>query len=218
VTGEADGNVYAAKFYGWGLGWSVLDYRGRKIHTHAGASGTFVALLPEEGVGVAVLTNLAFTNLGGMLTYDVFDAYLLGPGKAWGRKNWPFWQKSDEPPEVTGDKAREKLERTRKAGTAPSTGLKNLAGTYRSDLYGEIEVRHEKGGLWLRLGVNPAVALRHWQDDSFLSPSPEADAPWFDWLLRFRVGPGGVAESLDIDRVGWDEPMPRFQRVQPPGR
>lgn len=207
------GNVYAARFFGWGLGWSVLDYRGRKIHTHAGGSGTFIGLMPEEGIGVVVLTNLEFTNLGGMLMYDVFDAYLLDPGQAFSRERWGQWLAADEPPEITGNKARAKRERTRIGGTSPSVPIANFAGRYRCDLYGEIEIEHAGGELALKLGGNPSVRLEHWQDDTFISPSPEADAPWFDWLLRFRVGADRQSESLDIERLGWDEPMPRLRRA-----
>ena len=206
-------NNYAARFFGWGLGWSVLDYRGQKIHTHAGGSGTFIGLAPEAGIGVVVLTNLEFTNLGGMLMYDVFDAYRFGPDKAWTRERWPQWLAVDEPPEITGDKARAKLDLSRKAGTSPSVPLAHLAGKYRSDLYGELEVLAADGGLALKLGTNPPVKLEHWQDDAFISPAPEADAPWFDWLIRFRIGAGGKCEAIDIERVGWDEAMPRFERV-----
>jgi CubicO group peptidase (beta-lactamase class C family) len=208
-------NVYAAKFYGWGLGWSVLDYRGRKIHTHAGGSGTFIGFMPEEGIGVVVLTNLEFTNLGGMLMYDVFDAYLLAPERAWSRDAWPTWLAADEPPETTGNKARAKLDASRKAGTKPSLALASYAGTYHCDLYGPIEVQSAEGGLVLKLGSNPAVKLEHWQDDSFISPSPEADAPWFDWLLKFSVTDGRCG-ALDIERLGWDEPLPTFRFAGPP--
>jgi CubicO group peptidase (beta-lactamase class C family) len=215
VTRNDGSNIYAAKFYGWGLGWSVLDYRGRKIHTHAGGSGTFIGFMPEEGIGVVVLTNLEFTNLGGMLMYDVFDAYLLGSERGWNRDNWPIWLATDEPPEITGDKARARLDQSRKTGTKPSLPEEQFAGTYRSDLYGDIEVLHAGGKLKLKLGSNPAVELTHWQEDSYISASPEADAPWFDWLLRFRITAAGQCEAVDIDRVGWDEPMPTFRRVAP---
>jgi CubicO group peptidase (beta-lactamase class C family) len=206
-------NIYRAKFYGWGLGWSVLDYRGRKIHTHTGGSGTFIGFMPEEGIGVVVLTNLEFTNLGGMLMYDVFDAYLLDRDRAWNRDHWPTWLSVDEPPEITGDKARAKLDKSRKPGTSPSLPLAKYASKYACELYGEIEVLHADGELSLKLGRNSPVKLQHWQDDKFVSPGPEADAPWFDWLLTFRAAAGGC-DTLDIERLGWDEPMPTFRRVR----
>ena len=98
-----------------------------------------------------MLTNLEFTNLGGMLMYDVFDAYLLDRERAWNRDHWPLWLAVDEPPEITGDKARAKLDMARKAGTSPSLPLAKLAGKYRCDLYGEIEILDVSGGLELNL-------------------------------------------------------------------
>jgi CubicO group peptidase (beta-lactamase class C family) len=91
VTGSRGKNDYAARFYGSGLGWTVLDYRGRKFCDHAGSAGTMIAIMPEERIGVVVLTNVGWSNLSGMLMYDVFDAYLLGPDKAWDRSKWDFW-------------------------------------------------------------------------------------------------------------------------------
>ena len=214
VTWKGEGNVYAATFYGWGLGWSVLDYRGKKIHTHGGASGAWIGFMPDESIGVVVLTNLETNNLSGMLMYDVFDTYLLGPKQAWDRTKWEkFWLKADEPPVMTGHKARRKAEESRKKGTKPSLGLHRFAGAYRCELYGAIDVLHQKGDLALRIGANPVVPLIHWQDDSFVADTPEADAPWYDWLLRFQVLNGKV-QSIEIDRLGDDEPMPRFEPVK----
>lgn len=42
-----------------------------------------IAIMPEEQIGVAVLTNQGSSPLAGMLMYDVFDAYLLGSNSAW---------------------------------------------------------------------------------------------------------------------------------------
>ncbi len=41
-------NIYTARFYGTGLGWQVLDYRGRKVIRHGGGWGAWVAMIPEE--------------------------------------------------------------------------------------------------------------------------------------------------------------------------
>jgi CubicO group peptidase (beta-lactamase class C family) len=72
-------NVYAAQFYGAGLGWFVQDYRGHKIVLHSGAWGAMMGMIPEEKIGVVVLSNLDLESLPAMLMYDVFDAYLVGP-------------------------------------------------------------------------------------------------------------------------------------------
>jgi hypothetical protein len=79
-------------------------------------------------------------------------------------------------------------------------------------LYGEVEVQLQGGRLWLKLAANPAVVLDHWQDDAFVAASPEAGAPWFDWLIHFRVSEG-KCRSIEMERLGWDEPLPIFHRT-----
>ena len=62
-------------FRGYGLGWSLSDYRGRLVAEHGGAyDGMYsqVVLLPEEQLGFVVLTN-SMTSIGSALKYVVVD-------------------------------------------------------------------------------------------------------------------------------------------------
>src|SRR5437867_6094138 len=70
-------------FLAYGLGWSLADYRGRKLVSHGGAIDGFralVGLVPEERLGVVVLSNGG--ELGRALTNALFlrvvDAYVGG--------------------------------------------------------------------------------------------------------------------------------------------
>ena len=72
-------HIYSAQFIGPGLGWLVLDYRGRKVVRHGGSWGAPVTMIPEENLGVVVLYNIDIEGLAGMLSYDLLDAYLVGP-------------------------------------------------------------------------------------------------------------------------------------------
>lgn len=61
----------------YGLGWRVFDYAGRKMVFHSGGvtgSYTFVAMLPEEKVGLALLVN-SYTKCA---DYSKFFDALLG--------------------------------------------------------------------------------------------------------------------------------------------
>src|SRR2546430_14758382 len=47
-------------FQAYGLGWSLSDYRGRKLVSHSGALDgmrSIVMLVPEERLGIVVLSN-----------------------------------------------------------------------------------------------------------------------------------------------------------------
>jgi CubicO group peptidase (beta-lactamase class C family) len=131
VRSRPKGNIYAARFYGSGLGSFVQDYRGRKIVLHGGSWGAMVAMMPEERLGVVVLSNLDLESLPGLLMYDVFDAYVVGPEAAWNRdKRQATWLDNEPPGHAyrPRDEAKARLEETRTPGTRPSLSLEKYAG------------------------------------------------------------------------------------------
>src|SRR5438309_1618872 len=70
---DAKNNAYA-------LGWFVMNYRGRTVVHHGGnvdGFSTMVSLLPDEKIGVWVLTNLHPSGLRDVVPYVVYD-HLLG--------------------------------------------------------------------------------------------------------------------------------------------
>src|SRR5262249_47006931 len=117
---------------------------------HSGAWGAMVAMIPEEKLGVVVLSNLDLESIAGMLMYDVFDAYLVGPDTAWDRKKWDTTWLRNEPPGHASrprDQAKARLEKSRVPGTKPTLPLEQYAGEYDSRLYGRLVVRHAGGRL-----------------------------------------------------------------------
>jgi CubicO group peptidase (beta-lactamase class C family) len=208
---DRTGNPYAARFYGWGLGWTVLDYRGRKVCYHAGSAGTMLAVIPEENIGVVILTNQEWTNLAGMLMYDVFDAYLIGPDKAWERGKWDFWKKADPHPDLGRRRDLKKAEAKRNSEIPANLPLPRYAGRYECDLYGDMVVSYNGGKLLLRYGANQAAAATHWEADTFYIRRPVHEDASVDWLVSFAVD-GQRATALSIERLGWHEALPRFVR------
>jgi CubicO group peptidase (beta-lactamase class C family) len=198
-------NVYAAKFHGCGLGWFVQDYRGRKIVLHGGAWGAMVAMMPEEGLGVVILSNLDLESIAGMLMYDVFDAYLVGPELAWDQKKWVTTWLANEPPGYAyrpRNEARAKLQSVRMPNTRPALPLTQYAGKYDSPLYGRLIVTDVGGKLVLTLGEF-TTEMRHWQNDAFYVRTPTRLT--FDWLLTFDLSSGGKVAAVTVKHVGWDK-------------
>jgi CubicO group peptidase (beta-lactamase class C family)/dienelactone hydrolase len=205
VTSRPEGNVYAAQFHGSGLGWFVQDYRGRKVVLHGGSWGAMVAMIPEEKLGVVVLSNLDLESIPGLLMYDVFDAYLVGPDAAWDRDKWKTTWLRNEPPGHAyrpRDEAKARLEKTRTAGTKPLLPLEKYAGAFESKLYGPLVVRHEGGRLFVTFGEF-TTELSHWQDDSFYARTPTRLT--FDWLLTFGASGDGRVADVVVRHVGWDK-------------
>lgn len=63
----------------YGLGWGLMDYEGTEIVSHTGGVNGFVtsvSLLPEENLGIVVLTNTDQNGFFQMLKWEIIDAYL----------------------------------------------------------------------------------------------------------------------------------------------
>ena len=156
-----------AHFLSYGMGWFLSDYRGKKVVEHGGAIDGMraqVAMLPEEKLGVVILTNMNGTALPHILMYKVFDAYLEGNRQ----KDWAGeLLKSYKALEEQGKAAAKKQEDARVTNTRPSLASEKYAGTYKSDLYGDVKVTNDGGKLTVRFGPAFVSELEHWHFDTF---------------------------------------------------
>ena len=69
-----------ANFADYALGWGLRDYHGRKLVGHTGGVGGFVSrvmLVPEENLGVVVLTNAEEGGAFDSILYHVLDHYFI---------------------------------------------------------------------------------------------------------------------------------------------
>lgn len=209
----ASGNPYKAQFVGHGLGWSVHDYRGKKLCYHAGSTGTVFAVIPEQDIGVVVLTNLDFSNAAIALMYAILDAHALGPNEKWSKKHWPLFLKDNlkYDPRRRADIAT--ADAKRKKGTNPTLPAPRYAGSYSCDLYGDLRVTESNGSLIFKFGSNPPVASTHWEKDTFYLRRPMAEDSSEDWFVTFEVtGDPLQSRALSIQPIGWNYSMPGFER------
>jgi CubicO group peptidase (beta-lactamase class C family) len=66
----------------YGMGWDLMDYEGREIVSHTGGVDGFVTsvtLLPEENLGIVVLTNTDANAFYQAVKWEIIDAYLELP-------------------------------------------------------------------------------------------------------------------------------------------
>lgn len=186
--------------WGYGLGWFLTDYRGRKLVMHWGASSAFTALVPEENLGIAVLTNLptrtflspveGYSNrLPAALVIRILEIYLGGPERDWSSEylEWveahPF--KISDP--------------TRVLGTNPSVPLHHYVGTYTHPAFGEVTVTEEGGRLVFHFPPYTTGDLEHWRNDVF-KVNWKATVP--SALLTFSRDMAGEIDALNMYAVG----------------
>ncbi len=130
----------------YGLGWFVEPYRGHDMIHHGGNIDGFssmLALMPEDGIGVVVLTNMDGTPVRDIIPYNVFDRFIGGKSVPW---NARMKERRKELRE--GEKrGKGKRQSDRVRGTRPSHKLEQYAGTYRHAGYGPIRVEYADGTL-----------------------------------------------------------------------
>jgi CubicO group peptidase (beta-lactamase class C family) len=187
-----------AHFLSYGMGWFLSDYRGRKLVEHGGAIDGMraeVAMIPEEKIGVVVLTNLHGTILPHALAYRVLDSYLGAPPQDWCAELLKVVKDAEDRAKV----AQKKAEDERVKGTTPSLALEKYAGTYLSEMYGDAKIEFANNKLVLRFGPNYTGDLEHWNYDSFR-------VTWRDPMegkgfVNFRLNTSGKVESVTIENI-----------------
>jgi len=159
-----------SKFFAhYGLGWVLADYAGRQLVTHdGGVDGMLsqVALIPEDKLGVVVLTNFDDQRLFAALCLRVLDAMLgLEPRDLSGEYLERF-----KKGRAAEEEAKKEAQAARAKDTEPSHELAAYCGRYTNELYGEAAVAEEGGRLVLHPSAHPSAhcVMEHWHYDTFL--------------------------------------------------
>jgi CubicO group peptidase (beta-lactamase class C family) len=201
-------------FRGYGLGWSLYTWHGRKVVSHSGGLDGMIshlALVPEENLGFVVLTN-SNTRLPGILIYQLLDLYLGIEGTDWVAHFQPDFKKMVEDEK----ESKKKAESERAKNTKPSLALEKYTGTYGGDLYGTASVKLEKGKLMVYFDHTPLFVgeLTHWHYDTFtvkLLKTPSLTGGTVQFLLDTK---GNVSEmKIDVPNPDFDFTELEFRRI-----
>ncbi len=184
----------------YGLGWSLSDYYGRKAVSHGGGLDGMisqVAMLPEENLGVVVLSN-SETPLSTILVNKVFDVFLGVEPRDWSADLMALTKQGEEAAKA----AAKKVEDSRVLNTKPSLLLSAYARTYTGEMYGDARVTEEDGRLVLRLAPAPNFVgdLEHWHFDTFRVKWRESIIyPFPRGFVTFVVNPQGKVDEVKVN-------------------
>src|SRR5438132_390099 len=180
--------------FSYGLAWVVTSYRGHNLVWHNGGIDGFYALLsmlPEDHMGVVVLTNLPHGQTPEVLAYNVYD-HLLGLDPL------PWFDRFKEL-EAKGKQQEEEGKKNkqtdRKMGTHPSHNLSEYAGEYENSGYGKIRVNQKGDSLELTVNQAGPWPLDNYHYDVFQVPE-DSDSVAAGEKFQFEMNKKG-----DIDRV-----------------
>jgi CubicO group peptidase (beta-lactamase class C family) len=161
----------------YGLGLFIETYRGHKHVQHGGNLDGFslmLSFLPNDGIGVVVLTNLDGTPLRDLIPYVVYDRLLGLDSIDWVQRFREIERKARDQ-ELSADK---KGYTGRKEGTSPSHDLAEYAGEFEHPGYGKLTFRVEGTGdarkLFLKLN-DVERPLEHFHYDTFQVPENPLD-------------------------------------------
>eukprot|EP01136_Pigoraptor_vietnamica_P012418 Opistho-1_new@52325 len=82
VISSRKNSAYPTHYTGYGLGVFMTDYNGKQVYWHTGGAFGFVTntcFVPEENLGITILTNNDNQNFFEALRYQILDAYLGVP-------------------------------------------------------------------------------------------------------------------------------------------
>ena len=188
-------------FAGYGEGWSLSDFRGQKLVWHTGGWPGMVSrltLVPEQNLGVVVLTNQEVGAAFNAITLSVLDAYLGAAPHDW----VDAYAKAVAKAEQRADEGWARHVAERDARSRPSLPLAGYAGNYRDRWYGDMQISVD--GRQLRLQFARTAQLRgrleHWQHDTFIvrwdDRSLNADA-----FVNFSLDPDGKVRDVRMQAI-----------------
>lgn len=210
--GAAEGPEYAPPSYG--LGWRLDTWRGRRRVSHGGNLNGFAAritLLPEDGIGVTVLTNLSASPLAGHATSDILDRMLdLEPRNTSDRA----LERRDKAEAVAGVAAAQAT-LAQVPGTAPSRSLTAFAGAYRHPGYGDLAVLDGPDGLRAVYNTMP-MRLAHWHYDVFRARNERPEDDDLDGLrFSFQSDMAGRVSGVLVEMEELVLPVLFSRQVDP---
>jgi CubicO group peptidase (beta-lactamase class C family) len=175
--------------FGYGLGWFIDDFRGHPVVRHGGAVDgelSDLRMLPNEQVGVVILTNFSPHTMHSALTYHIFDMVLGLPQRQWD----PRMQSGGAAIAAAGQGRGAAIPRPENASI--SMPLDKYVGIYSDSMTGDVKVSLENGKLMLNYRPGFTAILEPWQYNTFL----------VDWQMPSVIGNGQPFATFNVGSTG----------------
>jgi hypothetical protein len=172
-------NDYGMHWTAYGLGWFLGEYHGNFRVRHGGGYDGMISsvqMLPDEKLGVVVLTNGVKVPTNAIVYY-IFDRFLGRDMKDWSADM--LERRNDY---ENNDTRIEDLKKNRVENTVPSFNSEDLKGTYYAETYGDIKILEEDGEFVIEFTRSPGLkaTLKHWHYDTYVLDWLEEQA-WFSF-------------------------------------
>jgi CubicO group peptidase (beta-lactamase class C family) len=196
AAGEGDD---AFRHPAYAMGWRVHTYRGHDVVWHSGGIDgfrTLMGFLPDDDIGIAILTN-ADQSLLAMAAFQTLVDVALGNGVT-NRWSESFHRMALGDAEAAKQR-RTELEGARLKGTKPSLPLDRYTGSFADNgAFGDARVHLESGKLVIDAG-RQQYDLSHWHQDVFQArPRWPYEMQSRNFFVTFRLDPKGQIVGFDF--------------------
>jgi CubicO group peptidase (beta-lactamase class C family) len=199
VSSWSEENWPSTHFKGYGLGWALFDYHGKKIIGHGGGYDGFISnttFVPEAGLGMVFLTNKN-SSLYYPLKYKTLDVLLDADVETdWSKDFLVMMDQRDE----NQENARIKAEEERLKDTKPTLPIVAYLGTYNCEMYGDAKVYMDGDQMMLDMVPTDIYIgkLSHWQYNTWRIDL--LDVPSLPYgLVTFTIDYEGKVTEMEID-------------------
>jgi CubicO group peptidase (beta-lactamase class C family) len=182
-------------FRNYGMGFAVTTYRGHVLAQHSGnmdGFSAFLSLLPRDGIGIAILTNLDQSRLREVIAYRIHDWLTGQPPIDWSGR---FLAEDAEDKASEATAALQHVS-PRVPDTHPSHPIADYVGEFAHPAYGTITIAPAGDTLQMTFhGVT--MPLTHYHYDVFEKPTRKTD-PYENLKLKFDTDWDGAVSGLEI--------------------
>lgn len=154
LTTSRRSTAFPTHFRGYGLGVFSTDYNGRQVYWHTGGAFghvTNVCFIPEEKLGITILTNNDNQSFFEALRYQIMDAY-MGVGYTDRSKYMMGFFKDGK---KTLDTDLDALKTRVAKKSQPAKPWEDYTGTYTNTVYGNITISKGDNMLICRFQHHP---------------------------------------------------------------
>ena len=196
-------------FKTYGLGWEVVDYHGEKVCQHTGGMDGMlsrVSFMPEEKIGIIILTNSDENWLISFMQYYIYDQLLQKESRDWSQVYFDLY---------TEGKVRKAAKEKKTSSNPPAVELEELVGIYENELYGTARISQRGESLHIALSAHPNICqeISPLNGDTFLVKWN--DKTWNESELHFDIEGGEVSSLRFRVRPEWIDPLEYiFEKVE----
>jgi len=153
VNGETNYELY-------GLGWFLQDYAGHRLVMHDGGVTGYVSsvtLVPQDHLGIIILTNTDENSFYEALRWEIMDAYFKLPYQNYSAKYLSAYKANA----LADQKTIKKLRDSVLMNLQPAQPTNAYIGKYHNELYGDMIITQgEANGLEARFEHHPKMFVK----------------------------------------------------------